>query len=116
MPPFLTSVLSQAQCEYLLSMEHPTTATFLCSNSSSLSWKARISVGQTNVKSGTSQDELALAGKGFNDQVEASFMKENRKLDYAWVNLMETFKVKPEMMTAFLVQGELGVQSEGGAQ
>jgi len=75
-----------------------------------------LKAGQTNVKSGTSQDELALAGKGFNDQVEASFMKQNQKLDYTWVNLMETFKVKSELMNAFLVQGEVGAPSEGGAQ
>jgi uncharacterized protein YgiM (DUF1202 family) len=75
-----------------------------------------LSAGQTNVKSGTSQDELALAGKGFNDQVEASFMKQNKKLDYTWVNLMETFKVKPELMKTFLAQGEVVAPSEGGAQ
>jgi hypothetical protein len=75
-----------------------------------------LKAGQTNVKSGTSQDELALAGKGFNNQIESSFMNQNKKLDYTWVNLMETFKVKPEMMNAFLVQGEVGAPSEGGAQ
>jgi len=75
-----------------------------------------LKAGQTNVKSGTSQDELALAGKGFNDQVEASFVKQNKNLDYTWVNMMETFKVTPEVMNTFLVQGEVGAPSEGGVQ
>jgi len=75
-----------------------------------------LKAGQTNVKSGTSQDELALAGKGFNDQVEASFMNQNKILDYTWINLMETFKVKPELMKTFLAEGEVVAPSEGGAQ
>jgi len=72
--------------------------------------------GQTNVLTGAGQDELALAGKGFDDQVEASFAKQNKKLDYTWINMMETFKVAPEAMNAFLVQGEVGAPSEGGPQ
>lgn len=75
-----------------------------------------LSAGQGNVKSGTTQDELALAGKGFNDQVEASFIKQNKSLDYTWVNRMETFKVTPEVMNAFLVLGSVVSQSEGGVQ
>jgi SH3-like domain-containing protein len=75
-----------------------------------------LKAGQTNVQSGTSQDELALAGKGFNDQVEASFMNQNKTLDYTWINVMEKYKVAPELMSTFLAQGEVGAPSEGGAQ
>jgi len=75
-----------------------------------------LKAGQTNVKSGTTQDELSLAGKGFNDQVEASFIKQNKNLDYTWINRMETFEVPPEFMNVFLVQGSVGLYSAGGAQ
>jgi len=73
-----------------------------------------LKAGQTNVQTGATQNELALAGKGFNEQVEASFQKENRNLDYTWINRMETFKVSPDQMRNFLVQGDVTPSSEGG--
>jgi hypothetical protein len=72
--------------------------------------------GQADVQTGTTQNELSLAGKGFNDQVEASFMEQNKNLDYTWINNMETFKVSPELMNIFLANGEVVTSSEGGAQ
>lgn len=73
-----------------------------------------LKAGQTNVGTGATQNELALAGKGFNEQVEASFRKENRNLDYTWINMMETFKVSSDQMHNFLVQGDVTPPSEGG--
>jgi uncharacterized protein YgiM (DUF1202 family) len=85
-------------------------------NSSALTTKKIVlQAGQTNVKTGATQNELTLAGKGFNNQVEASYMGQNKKLDYAWINRMETFKVTPEQMSAFLAKGEV-VPQEGGAK
>jgi len=73
-----------------------------------------LKAGQTSVRTGATQDELALAGKGFNEQVEAAFKKENRNLDYSWINRMETFKVSPELMNAFLAHGNVVPPAEGG--
>ncbi|HBH86780.1 MAG TPA: SH3 domain-containing protein [Syntrophaceae bacterium] len=73
-----------------------------------------LKAGQTAVRTGATQDELALAGKGFNEQVEAAFRKENRNLDYTWINRMETFKVSPDLMSNFLAQGNLVPPAEGG--
>lgn len=70
--------------------------------------------GQTAVRTGATQDEIALAGKGFNEQVEAEFRKENKNLDYTWINRMETFKVSPNLMNSFLVQGKVVPPAEGG--
>jgi uncharacterized protein YgiM (DUF1202 family) len=85
-------------------------------NSSALTTKKIVlQAGQTNVKTGATQNELTLAGKGFNNQVEASYMGQNKKLDYAWINKMETFKVTPVQMSAFLAKGEV-VPPEGGAK
>ena len=76
--------------------------------------KIALKAGQTNVQTGATQNELALAGKGFNEQVEASYRKENRNLDYTWINRMETFKVSPDQMRSFLAQGNVIPPSEGG--
>ncbi len=73
-----------------------------------------LKAGQTNVQTGATQNELALAGKGFNEQVESSFRKQNKNLDYTWINRMETFKVSPELMRNFLVQGDVTPPLEGG--
>ncbi len=76
--------------------------------------KIALKAGQTNVQTGATQNELALAGKGFNEQVESSFRKQNKNLDYTWINRMETFKVSPDLMRNFLVQGDVTPPSEGG--
>jgi SH3-like domain-containing protein len=70
--------------------------------------------GETNVQTGATQNELALAGKGFNEQVETQYRKENKNLDYTWINRMETFKVSSDTMRSFLVQGDVVLPSEGG--
>jgi uncharacterized protein YgiM (DUF1202 family) len=85
-------------------------------NSSALTTKKIIlQAGQSTVQTGATQNELALAGKGFNNQVEASYMAQNQKLDYTWLNQMEKFKVTPDQMTVFLAKGDV-VPTEGGAQ
>jgi SH3-like domain-containing protein len=73
-----------------------------------------LKAGQSNVQTGATQDELALAGKGFNEQVESSFRKQNKNLDYTWINRMETFKVSSDTMRSFLVQGDVVLPQEGG--
>jgi len=73
-----------------------------------------LKAGQANVRTGTSQNELALAGKGFSEEVEAAFRKQNQNLDYTWINRMETYKVSPEQMQNFLVQGSVVPPAEGG--
>ncbi len=73
-----------------------------------------LQAGQADVRTGATQDELALAGKGFNEQVEASFRKQNKNLDYTWINRMETFRVSPELMRSFLATGAIVPPPEGG--
>ncbi len=67
--------------------------------------------GTTDAATGASSDEVALAGKGFNEQVEAKLRKEG-KLDYTWVDRMSAFKVDPNEISRFLKEGHL----PGGAQ
>ncbi|MCL5808282.1 MAG: SH3 domain-containing protein [Deltaproteobacteria bacterium] len=64
---------------------------------------------------GVTTGEIALAGKGFSEEVEKQYKSLNPKLDYAWVDKMEKFKVSPEQMQAFLKRGSVK-PAEGGVQ
>ncbi len=64
------------------------------------------------VKGSTSSAEIALAGKGFNQQVEQQFMKQNRNIDFTWVNKMEQIDISPKEIQEFIKQG--GLNPAGG--
>lgn len=64
-------------------------------------------------QSAASGQEVALAGKGFNSDVEAQYRKNNSRIDYTWVNRMETFVVSRDQMISFLDEGKVK-PSEGG--
>lgn len=53
-------------------------------------------------------DEVALAGKGFTPEVEASYRQKHPNLNYAQVDQVEKFEVNPSQLQAF--------QREGGLQ
>ncbi len=62
------------------------------------------------VKQAASSDELALAGKGFNKQVEDQFRKQNKQANFAGVDIMEGYRVSQKEMEQFLKEGELKPQ------
>ncbi len=68
--------------------------------------------GDRDADVGASGEELALAGKGFNDEVEARFRAENPDVDYTWVDRMETIVVTADEARAFLAAG--AVEPKGG--
>jgi len=71
--------------------------------------------GGDSARVAASGEEIALAGKGFNADVEAQYRKGRRGLNYAWVDRMETFKVASPEMVSFLKSG--GIQPpRGGAK
>ena len=74
-----------------------------------------LKAGAGNVQTSATSGEIALAGKGFSEEVEKQYKKLNSNLDYAWVDRMERFRVSPEESEAFLKQGKL-VPGEGGAR
>ncbi len=55
----------------------------------------------------TRTDEVALAGKGFSPEVEASFRQKNPGLGYAQVDKIETFGVEPARLQQFIQEGGL---------
>lgn len=62
--------------------------------------------GTTDAATGVSSDEVALAGKGFNEQVETK-LKTEGKLDYTWVDRMAAFQISTDQMVEFRQQGNL---------
>lgn len=72
-----------------------------------------LKAGDAAATSGASSGEVAMAGKGFNKEVEAQYRDETQ-LDYTWIDRMEGFRVSPEEIQAFLRDG--GLQAAGGAQ
>jgi uncharacterized protein YgiM (DUF1202 family) len=82
-------------------------------NLSALSTKqVALKAGAAGTTSGASSGEVALAGKGFNQEVEAQYRDETQ-LDYTWIDRMEGYRVSPEQVLAFLQAGGL---PQGGAQ
>ncbi|MBN1361311.1 MAG: SH3 domain-containing protein [Sedimentisphaerales bacterium] len=74
---------------------------------SALSKKAVVMrAGTSDVATGASSDEVALASKGFNEQVEAKLRAEGT-LDYTWVDRMSAFEVDADQIAAFRRQGNL---------
>ena len=62
--------------------------------------------GTTDAAIGVSTDEVALAGKGFNEQVEAK-LKADKSLDFTWVDRMMAFDINSDQILTFRKQGNL---------
>ena len=67
--------------------------------------------GAQDVATAVSGDELALAGKGFNSDVEADFKNKNKDIDFTWIDRMEKIKVSMDEITRFLNDGQVKPRS-----
>jgi uncharacterized protein YgiM (DUF1202 family) len=65
-------------------------------------------------QSGASGDEMALAGKGFNKDVEAQFKAGHADVDFTWVDRMATMKAGAADVERFVAAG--GLAQPGGAK
>jgi len=84
-------------------------------HSSALSVKKIIlNPGKKDVKLAANSDEYALAGKGFNKDVEKEFKTKNPNLSFAWIDKMETFKVSSRQIQKFQKKGKLVAQGGAG--
>lgn len=61
-----------------------------------------------------STEEVALAAKGFNKQVEKNYKTRHASLSYAWVEKMLQIKISAAQIQNFLKKGKLG--ESGGAK
>ena len=59
-----------------------------------------------------SGQDVALAGKGFNEQVENKYKKENPQMNYAAVDRMENMNVSDGQVRKFLAEGKLESRGE----
>ena len=75
--------------------------------------KLELSSGEW-VETEATPEEVALAGKGFNKEVEAEYRKNHPDLDFTWVDRMEKIEISEQEMIAFLKVGKLG--EYGGQQ
>lgn len=55
----------------------------------------------------TSSDEVALAGKGFTPEVESSYRAQHPEMNYALVDRIESNRVAPATLQAFIKEGDL---------
>jgi uncharacterized protein YgiM (DUF1202 family) len=60
-----------------------------------------------------SNQEVALAGKGFNEKIEGGYATNHQNLDYKWVDKMEQLAPNPEELEKFIVNGSLSIENGG---
>ena len=65
------------------------------------------STGQP-VRTQASANEVALAGRGFNQQVEDSYKAKHTELSFVWVDRMVQIKIAAAQLEDFLRRGHLG--------
>jgi hypothetical protein len=71
-----------------------------------------LAASDSEVRGGTSADEAALAGRGFNQRVENEFREQN-DVDYSGVDRMEEeFGIDPGALLSFLEEGGLETGGE----
>ncbi|MBI2485447.1 MAG: hypothetical protein HYW01_00505 [Deltaproteobacteria bacterium] len=58
---------------------------------------------------GTSGEEVALAGKGFNPQVEAAYKNKNPELNFGAVDRVESYKIPDSELMQFIQKGKLSL-------
>jgi uncharacterized protein YgiM (DUF1202 family) len=84
-------------------------------HSSALTTKKIIMKSGEDTQIAASSDEVALAGKGFNADVEAQFKANHKDIDFKWVDKAEKIVIPSRVIKAFAEEGGL-TASKGGAQ
>lgn len=76
--------------------------------------KLALSAGDQDAETGVSTEEQALAGKGFNAQVEKAFKQRNEATRFDWVDRMENLDISIQAIQQFLKAGGLVTTPKGG--
>lgn len=85
-------------------------------HSSALTTKTIVMQSGADAQTAASSDEVALAGKGFNPEVEAQFKANHKEIDFKWVDRMEKIVIPPARIKAFVDDAGLSVSTKGGAR
>lgn len=83
-------------------------------HTSALTTKNIVMKSGAGAQTGASSGEMALAGKGFNSDVEAQFKANHKEIDFTWIDKMEKIKIPPSDLREFARDGKL--QAQGGAK
>jgi hypothetical protein len=78
-----------------------------CIHKSAVESRSFAAAGKGAAAGGTSADEVSLAGKGFNPQVEAGYRKSGKNLNYAAVDEISKYSVSEKSLETFVQQGGL---------
>lgn len=78
------------------------------------SGKLNIAAMDKSLKTSATADEVALAGKGFNKQVEDEYKSRNKGMNFGDVDRMLKIMVTPDELRRFLMDGKLA--EFGGAR
>jgi len=70
--------------------------------------KGAVAVSAKAFDKGASREDVALAGKGFNEQVEGKYKKDHPELNFAAVDKMEKITVDEAALARFVADGKLG--------
>jgi len=63
--------------------------------------------GNSTLNHSATTDELALAGKGFNKQVENQYKSRNPNIDFSWIDKMEHLTISDIEIQRFLQEGQI---------
>lgn len=78
-----------------------------CIHKSAVEDRNFASSGRGAASGGTSSDEVSLAGKGFNPQVEAGYRTSGKDLNYAAVDEIGRLSASEKSLESFIKQGGL---------
>lgn len=78
-----------------------------CIHKSAVEERSFAASGRGAAAGGAAADEVSLAGKGFNPQVEAGYRKSNNNLNYAAVDEIVRIQVNEKSLETFVLQGGL---------
>jgi len=67
----------------------------------------KLKPGVSDAETGATGNELALAGKGFDESAEKKYQEDNPTVDFSWVDKMESFVVSQPQIQAFLAEGPM---------
>jgi uncharacterized protein YgiM (DUF1202 family) len=71
------------------------------------SGKLTVAAVDRSLSTSATADEVALAGKGFNKQVEEAYKSRNKEINFGEVDRMLKLKVSPDELRRFLMEGRL---------
>jgi uncharacterized protein YgiM (DUF1202 family) len=85
-------------------------------HSSALTTKTIVMKSGEAAQTSASSGEMALAGKGFNAEVEAQFKANHKDIDFKWVDRMEKIVIPSSKIKTFIEDGGLTSSAKGGVQ